>query len=183
MRTTWICAALLLGTLSPLVAQQSATPAGLRSELLQDMESLERKYVALAEAVPQERHTWRPADGVRSVSEVFMHVADANYYLTGVAAYPRPEGLKSVQELNALEKITDKPQLLNALRASFVHGKQAIAATPDAKLDEPITLFGQDATVRAALVLLVSHMHEHLGQSIAYARMNQITPPWSSGGN
>ena len=154
---------------------QMPAATGLRAELVKDVEQLEKKYIALAETLTPEQYAYRPAAGVRSSSEVLMHVAGANFMLMGIV------GVKadSAAQAGASERITGRAEVLNALRHSFAHVKHALQATPDSDLDRPIKLFGQDATVRSALVLTVSHMHEHLGQSIAYARAQGVRPPWS----
>ncbi len=77
------------------------------------------------------------------------------------------------------EKETDPEALLAGLEHSFTHARHAIAQVPDDQLDDAVTMFGQDATKRQVLLLVVTHMHEHLGQAIAYARMNGVAPPWS----
>lgn len=162
--------------------------SGFRAELLQDIDVLEEKYLGLADAMSG-KYAWRPADGVRSVSEVFMHIAGANYFIPTLAGIAPPEGME-VDDLRAafarmqeLEKVTDEAKVKEALRHGFVHARHAIAMTPDDQLDDGIDMFGQPATKRAALILLVTHMHEHLGQSIAYARTNGVVPPWSAGGD
>jgi uncharacterized damage-inducible protein DinB len=91
-----------------------------------------------------------------------------------------PDMIAKMQEL---EKPGDEAKVKETMRHSFMHAKHAIARTPDSELEGVmIKLFGRDATKRAALNLLVNHMHEHLGQSIAYARVNGVVPPWSAGG-
>lgn len=161
--------------------------SGIRAELIQDVESLERQYLALAEAM-KGKYGWRPAEGVRSVSEVFMHVAAANYMIPTMAGVQPPEAFRAedtratMGKLQALEKITDEAKVVEELRHSFEHVKHAIASTPDGELDTATKMFGQDATKRRVLTVLATHMHEHLGQSIAYARTNGVVPPWSQGG-
>jgi len=158
----------------------TGSPTGVRKELIQQVEDAERKLLALAEAVPQAKYSWRPAEGVRSIGEVFVHVAGANLMIPGVAGVPAATGITLARD--AEKTMTDQAQIVNALRQSFAHVKQAIAAMPDADLDAPVTLFGQPTTKRGVFVLIATHAHEHLGQSIAYARMNGIAPPWSAGG-
>lgn len=155
--------------------------SGLRAELIKDVESLERKYVALAEAMTQEQYAWRPADGVRSVSEVFTHVAGANFMIPGMVGVKAEHAPARFQSRDFEKTVTDKAEVVDALKLAFLHAKHAIAMTPDAELDTPVKMFGQDATKRQVLTLLVTHMHEHLGQSIAYARTNRVVPPWSGG--
>ena len=188
-RAAALFTALLLSATPALAQQNTAATApadGLRAELVRDLEQLEQKYVGLAEAMT-DQYQWRPAEDVRSVSEVFMHVANANFMIPTMVGIQPPEALRagSMQEtmamMQAREKITDAAEVREALRASFAHARDAIVATPDAELDDMTKLFGQDATKRRVLTLLVAHLHEHLGQAIAYARTNGVTPPWSAG--
>ena len=127
-----------------------------------------------AEAIPQDKYSWRPGAGVRSVSEAFMHVAGGNYFLMTFAGVTAPAGMSE-----NMDAITDRAQVLDNLKRSFAHARAAIAAASDADLDKPTEMFGQKTTYRNVYLTEVSHAHEHLGQLIAYARMNGITPPWS----
>lgn len=160
--------------------------AGLRAELVRDIEGLEQKYVALAEAMSG-KYDWRPAAGVRSTGEVFSHVAGANFVLPAIVGIEPPESMRAatMQEMmgkmQALEAETDEAEIRDRLHHSFMHIKHAVAQVPDAELETMIKLFGSDTTKRAALVLMVSHMHEHLGQLIAYARSSDVVPPWNAG--
>jgi uncharacterized damage-inducible protein DinB len=160
--------------------------AGLRAELIRDIEQLERKYLGLADAMTG-KYEWRPGEGIRSVSEVFMHVAGANFMIPTFAGVQPPEEYRTASQqeamarLRALEQVTDEAKVKEALRHAFMHARHAVAAIPDEQLDDVVKLFGQDATKRNVITLLVAHMHEHLGQSIAYARINGVVPPWSAG--
>lgn len=153
--------------------------SGFRAELIRDIAQLERKYLGLADALTA-HYAWRPADGVRSTSEVLMHVANANYMIPSSIGITPPSEIAAM-ERGALEKLADPAEVRSHLEHSIRHLRHAIARTPDAELDTPTTLFGQPATKRSVLTLLVTHMHEHLGQAIAYARVNGVAPPWSGG--
>jgi uncharacterized damage-inducible protein DinB len=154
----------------------SAQTTGFRAAVLQDVSNIEGKYVALAEAMPASAMTWRPGEGVRSVSEVLMHVAGANFMLTNFIGVAPPD---NTPPRDAETTWVDQERVLPALKASFAHLRAAIEQTPDADLQKPIKMFGQDHTIESALLLMDNHLHEHLGQLIAYARSNDITPPWS----
>jgi uncharacterized damage-inducible protein DinB len=183
LRTVVLSAALAA---APLSAQAPAAPAapaaatGLRQELVAQLEDAERKLVALAEATPQDKYGWRPAAGVRSNSEVFMHMAGANYMIPPIAGAARATGLTLTQDSE--RTVTAKADVVNHLRQSFAYAKQAVLNTPEADLGAPVTLFGRPSTKRGVLVLMATHAHEHLGQAIAYARTNGIVPPWSAAG-
>ena len=188
MHRSFLAAALLAASASALTAQgtaPTASPAatGVRAELVKELESAERKLVALAEAIPQDKYGWRPGEGVRSISEVFVHVAGANLMIPGMAGVPAATGITLARD--AEKTMTDKAQVVNALRQSFAHAKSAVNSLSDADLDTATQLFGQPSTKRGVLLLVATHAHEHTGQAIAYARMNGIVPPWSagSGGN
>jgi len=164
------------------IAQEEG-PAGLRGDLHADVLELEAKYVGLAEAMPATSWDWTPMEGVRSVGEVFCHVAGANFMIPRFFGIQAPADAVDVEQLcAAADPEARKSGTLEALRASFEFARDAIAATTDASLDDPTKLFGRDTSKRAAMLLFVTHMHEHLGQAVAYARSNGIVPPWSAGG-
>jgi uncharacterized damage-inducible protein DinB len=166
----------LLAGGAPLTAQQA--PTGVRAEILAQFSEAADKLVQLAEAIPQDKYTWRPGEGVRSVSEVFLHVAGSNDFIMAAAGAPT-----TAQGENDLEhSTTDKTQVIAALKASNDRVRAALRAMPDADLGKATTLFGQTMTYRGVCLLEQSHVHEHLGQMIAYARTNGIVPPWSRGG-
>jgi uncharacterized damage-inducible protein DinB len=67
----------------------------------------------------------------------------------------------------------------DALEASYANLQKAITGLSDNDLQTPVKLFGEDMTKQGALMLILEDQHEHLGQSIAYARSNGVVPPWS----
>ncbi len=149
---------------------------GYRSEVLAEVMIQEDKFTRLAEAIPAEKYTWRPAPDVRSFAEVFLHVSAANFNLYKLVGTPPPAGL----DLKNLEKsTTDKAKVMATLKDSFAHAKKAITAMPDADLDKSMDWFGGKNTQRGILLFIVRHAAEHLGQSIAYARFVSIVPPWT----
>jgi uncharacterized damage-inducible protein DinB len=174
--TSALALALAAVAAAPLAAQQA--PAGVRGEILGQFNEAADKLVQLAEAIPQDKFTWRPGAGVRSVSEVLLHVAGSNDYILTAVGVP-----STAQGENDLEhSTTDKTQVIAKLKESITHVRAALQAMPDADLDKATKLFGQDMTYRGVALLLQSHQHEHLGQMIAYARTNGVVPPWSRAG-
>jgi uncharacterized damage-inducible protein DinB len=151
-------------------------PPGVRGEIQRELDDAEREIVALASATPPEKFSWRPAPGVRSFGEVLLHVAEVNYQASGFWGAKTPAGvdLKKLEQQGA-----DKGNSVAALRVSFETVRASIATMTDADVERQINYYGRQATVRAAMISLTTHGHEHLGQLIAYARMNGITPPWS----
>ncbi len=162
----------LLGFTLPLHAQVS----GLRGDLIADLNESEDKILQLAQAIPQEKYGWSPEEGVRSTGEVLAHIAAANYYLLSLAGVKPPEG---VDPMSFEKKLTTRDDLVAALKKSFDWTRKVITDMPDSALEDKVSMFGHDTTKRGALLALTGHSHEHLGQLIAYARSNGVTPPWS----
>ncbi len=149
---------------------------GYRSEVLSEVIVQEDKFTRLAEAIPAEKYTWRPSPDVRSFAEVFLHVSGANYNLYKIVGAPAPAGT----DPKTLEKsTTDKAKVIATLKDSFAHAKKSITGLPDADLGKSMDWFGGKNTERGALLFIVRHNAEHLGQSIAYARFVGVVPPWT----
>ena len=165
----------------PLHAQERT---GLMGELIKDITDVQGKIVGLAKAMPAASYEWRPSKAARSTGEVFMHVAADNYFLPAVMGISAPAetGIngKEYKTAAAFEKRQmNRDQIIAELEKSFGFLKTSMAGVPDAKLDAPLEVFGQKNTVRGMWVTTATHLHEHLGQLIAYARSNNVTPPWS----
>jgi len=175
----------VLATLSaaPLAAQEGegmamASGGGLVAAAQGNWADVSGKLMSLAEAFPAEKYSWRPAEGIRSVSEVFMHVVGANYFLTTAFGGEVPEGIGRDLE----QRVTSKDEALPILKASIDHVTEVLAGLDEASLGETHQMFGQEMTGYQVLLIVLSHGHEHLGQGIAYARSNGVVPPWSAGG-
>ena len=157
----------------------AAAPAGLtgfRAEYVAEVESVGKKLVALAEAMPADKYDWRPAAGVRSVGEVYVHVVVSDSTLPSFLGMKKLEGVSRDSE----KTVTDKAQIVALLQKAIANAAAAGSAVSDADLDKKVKTYGdQEMTERQVLARILFHMHEHLGQSIAYARMNGVTPPWS----
>ena len=176
----------LVACVTPLVARAddaitapaaSSAPAGYRADMLTWINQAQSELEQLAEAMPESKYSWRPGKGVRSVGEVYLHVAQANYGLPGFAGVAAPAGFKFEGYDTSMQK---KADIQKALHDSFEHMKSALSAASEADLDKTVDLFGTKSTARGLYMLLLSHAHEHLGQSIAYARMNGVVPPWTA---
>jgi len=174
-------AACAIPLLSCALAAQAAAPQGWRNEYLAVMQGTADKYIQLAEAIPADKYEWRPAPGVRSIAEVLLHVATANYGLAPRLGGQLPAGV-NVQGLE--RSTTAKAEVLRHLRAAFAHFRGTVEAFPEADAGRMVPFFGPpQITARHFLYFNADHNGEHLGQLIAYARMNGVTPPWSGGGN
>jgi uncharacterized damage-inducible protein DinB len=159
---------------TPAPAVAAAT--GPKEEFLEEIAYYEQRYVRLAEAVPAEKYTWKPGEGVRSIGEVYTHIVAANYGIARALGTPPPAGF-DFKTVNALS--TDKAKTVQALKDSFTHFKQAIQALNDSDADKSQKMFGRQTTLRGSFIMITGHLGEHLGQSIAYARTNGIVPPWT----
>jgi uncharacterized damage-inducible protein DinB len=166
-------ALLALSITGPLNAQE------LQNTVTGDLEDLERKFVGLAEAIPQDSYSWRPMEGVRSVSEVLMHIVAANYAILLRVGAALPEGPPEAW-LADPDSFTNQVVVVEALRQSFQFARDVIGRTPnDGLWIQQAPQADPGTTVGSQLILLQYHAHEHLGQMIAYARVNGIVPPWS----
>jgi uncharacterized damage-inducible protein DinB len=171
-------AALMLAA-APLVAQDD-NPG--KQAYLNDLATVERKYIQLAEAIPEGAYSWRPGEGVRSIAEVFTHIAFANYLFGDILGTPTPADVKAkYPNPGAFNAVTNKAEILSMLRTSFAHGKTVLQNITDEKFNSTVKMFGRDTPFPSALLAYVTHNHEHLGQQIAYARSNKVVPPWSAG--
>ena len=137
-----------------------------------------RQLVALAEAIPADKYPWRPGPGVRSTSEVFMHIAVANFWLLSITGQALPAGLKLE---NAEKTTTAKPEVIAWLKRSLDAVKNAHANIKPGDLERKVKVANRDATVDGMYLRIIIHANEHMGQLVAYARMNGIVPPWSEG--
>ena len=171
-----LLAALLLAVVPSIARAQEATPASSpKDEALRLFDDAANKLVRLAEAVPAEKYTWRPGEGVRSVSEVLLHVAAGNFSIPRRLGTPPPEGFNP----QGYDKsTTDKAKVIEALKQSIENVRKAYAGVSDVEKTSP-WFGGRQATMREIMFFIAVHEHEHLGQMIAYARMNGITPPWT----
>lgn len=140
------------------------------------------KLISLAEATPEDKFSWAPTDEVRTISEVYMHVVGVNMLLPNALGAALPEGLEVGENPFALmgeweQTVTAKDDVVAKLKESlhYVHG--ALASIKD--LDTEVSVFGPPQSKRAYLLIVMAHAHEHLGQSIAYARTAGVVPPWS----
>lgn len=182
MRTRFLTLTSFAALLGLALAQGPKPANSFQAELLLSFNDAETKLLSLAKAVPAEKYSWRPGLGVRSVSEVYIHIANGNRLLLGMMGGmpPRDEFMKMVETNEQREKaITEKAKVIADLEASFKEVHTALDAASDAQLSKAIKVFGEETTPRGVYMTIGSHVSEHLGQSIAYARMNGIVPPWS----
>lgn len=162
-----------LGAALPAAAQ--GPPPGFREEILNQLENSTGKLLALAEAMPAERYDWGPTPEVMTVGHVLMHLAHYNYRYPQGIGIAVPAGI----EMESLESIREKGQVVEHLRRSVDHLMRNVREMPESELAKPTRLYGREVAEWAVLLQLLAHMNEHLGQSISYARVAGVVPPWS----
>lgn len=164
---------LVLGLSRPAAAQ---VPPGVGEGWLGEFDHATRQLLQLAEATPTEKFSWRPAAGVRSIGEVYMHIAIANQFLLSQA------GSTPTVDLSKLGKepeksITEKAGIIKFLKES---ADAVRTAYQSADREKKVQLFKKDVTAGDVFTRILVHNHEHMGQAIAYARMNGVVPPWTA---
>jgi len=159
---------------APMLLGQ-ALPEGIWQGYDGEWRYVSRQLVALAEATPAEKFAWRPEAGVRSTSEVYMHIAMSNFYLLSVTGPKMPAGLKE----DAEKTVTSKAEVIDWLKRSLDAVKEAHLAEKPNDLERKVRIYDRDATVDGMYLRIIVHTNEHMGQLIAYARMTGVVPPWS----
>jgi uncharacterized damage-inducible protein DinB len=178
-----LIAALCLLLVTGAMLSRAQETTGFRSDLIGQFAYAQKQILALENSIPDKKMTWRPNKEVRSISEVYSHIAFANYMLAKFAGATLPEGItitSPADEKKWETMSTDKKVISEQLVKSFDFVKNAVSTMSDASLENMVDFFGNKMTVRSVLLVLLSHMHEHLGQSIAYARMVGVVPPWTA---
>ena len=182
------CAVLALASIAlvsvpaPARAQDVMTKdsvASLKASFIADLDTIHEKFLGLAQAFPQDKYTWRPMDGVRSVSEVLMLAAMEGYSFIPTSFGAKAADLGSREEAAKLRTLSDKAQVIEHLNKGFAHAKKELQALDPATLTGKRKVMGQDRSAADVVLFIGGDLHEHLGQMIAYARTNHIVPPWS----
>jgi uncharacterized damage-inducible protein DinB len=160
--------ALAVALMVPLAQAQSA---GIQTAFGKDAGTLSDKFSGLAHVMVG-KYDWKPGQGVRSVGDVFNLIVEENGLLADALSGTLNKGAEPAP-------ITDPGKMQDALKASYANLQKAITGLSDKDLQTRVKLFGEDMTKQDALMLILEDQHEHLGQSIAYARTNGVVPPWS----
>ena len=177
MRRTVVLSCLFLVLAVPALAHDDAATGVAQASVRFMVVDARDKILDLARAMPDDKYDWRPGPGVRSAGEVYRHMAQANYLLPGFWGVKTPEGV-TLKDMDTTP--LDKAKTIELVERSFVHALAAIDGTADAALDDSLKFFGRPSTRLDVLVAMAAHAHEHLGQSIAYARSNGVVPPWTT---
>lgn len=170
-------------TMSWALPAQAQSP---NAEVIATINNVEGKISGLASEMDDEGWAYRPEEGVRSTSEVLMHVAGANYFIPmmlGVSPpddFPVTMGPNGPEGFDEYEATSDRETVMAELTSSFEHVRSALEGVSEDQMNEEMNVFGQTMTVRRFCIFISTHLHEHLGQLIAYARVNGTVPPWSA---
>ncbi len=174
----------ILVTSMAVTALGQKAPEGAMSPFIKDflgqVDFVEGRILALNKAMA-EKETWRPAEGVRSAGETYLHIAFGNYILPKQAGFEPPAEANFSMDIKKWDaQTTDAAKINGILKASFDHVRSVAKKVTPEQLEKKIDLFGHEMTIRNDMITVLNHMHEHLGQSIAYARMNGVVPPWTA---
>jgi uncharacterized damage-inducible protein DinB len=160
----------------PALAQNQKLPEGIWQGYDGEWKHVSQQLIALAEATPEQKFAWRPAPGVRSTSEVYMHIVDANFYLLSVTGPKMPDDFKEGMD----RTVTSKTEVIAWLKRSLEAVKKAHLAETAKDLQRKVRIEDRDATVDGMYLRIIVHANEHMGQLVAYARMTGVVPPWSN---
>ena len=176
------------GSSDAIVAERDVETAFTRADALQlenlegTVETLHEKFTALAAAMPEDRLGWAPMEDVRTVEEIYIHIAADNWWVPAMMGWEAPPETGVTEDSETFTayqaQSMTRDEMLAALDASFVFFRESMAESAG-DLDRDVSLRGTPAKVGDIWIRAVVHLHEHLGQSIAYARANEVVPPWS----
>ena len=166
---------LLMVILCGKLALAQKPPEGIWEGYDGEWKHVTSQLIALAEATPEDKFAWRPAKGVRSTSEVYMHIAVANFYLLSITGPKMPEGVT----LETEKSVTSKAEVIKWLKRSLEAVRVAHLGEKPTDLQRKVHIADRDATVDGMYLRIIVHANEHMGQLVAYARMTGVVPPWS----
>jgi len=187
MRKTFVMAVFGLLTITPMAfaaetqnaaasTDHTAPSYDMKPQSLLDLETMQKKFVELANALPADKLTWRPSSDSRSFAEVFLHVAGERYQILALMGAEPPAGFDGK---TFTKSTTDRDKIVEELNKSWDFAKKAISSMTNADFAKPLPKLGPDANAGDVVYLLVVDAHEHMGQSVAYARENGVVPPWT----
>jgi uncharacterized damage-inducible protein DinB len=157
-------------------ADHTAPSYDMKAQALLDLERVQKKFVDLANALPADKFTWRPSEDSRSFAEVFLHVSGERYGILHLMETPLPAGFDG----KTFEKsTTDRARIVEELNKSWEFTQKAINGMTNADFARLLPKLGPQANAGDVVYILVTDAHEHLGQSVAYARENGVVPPWT----
>jgi uncharacterized damage-inducible protein DinB len=149
----------------------------MKAQAALDLQDMQKKFTAMAEAIPQDKYSWRPGEGARTFSELFLHVAAAGFNFPTLKGTPP---LPDFQGKGFEKSTTDKAKVIDWLNRSFAYSIASVQSMSNADFANPLPKLGPDANAGDVVYLMVVHAHEQLGISIAYSRALGIVPPWTA---
>jgi hypothetical protein len=158
-------------------ADHTAPSYDMKGQSLVDLKIVQDKMVALANAIPADKMTWRPSPDSRSFAEVFLHVAGERYQILGLGGAVPPA---SFDGKTYGKSTTDPAQIVAQLNQTWEFAQKTINGMSNADFARPVPKLGPEANAGDVVYILVADAHEHLGQLVAYARVNGIVPPWTA---
>jgi hypothetical protein len=153
--------------------------AAVKTAFIADLDVMKDKFIGLANAFPADKYTWRPMEGVRSVSEVLMLVTMEGYSFVPQSFGGAAAQIGGPEEMAKLRNLTDKAQIIDHLTKAFAHAKQTLQGIDPSTLTGTRRVMGSARSTPDIAFAIGGDLHEHLGQLIAYARTNHVVPPWS----
>lgn len=152
-------------------AQENLTQTTIQTVLT----GTQSQVIQLAEAFSEEQYDWRPMEGVNSVGEALLHVAGGNYFLASKMGFAPPEDV----DMMNLSKITGKENIIAAVKKSNAFVLEKIMMVDTASFNDEVDFGFAKMNKLGGLLAMMEHNGEHKGQLIAYARSNDVVPPWS----
>jgi uncharacterized damage-inducible protein DinB len=175
------CMHVLTGALILAFCSTPTVPAGAQGNDDATIASVKTTYEVVkgyitkaAAQVPDATYEYQPTKEVRTMGQLFGHIADANGMICGMASGMKPAA-------GDAEKLATKAEIEKALAASFAACDHAFTMITTANANEPVTLFGMTHTRIGAMAFNTAHDFEHYGNIVTYMRINGMVPP-SSGG-
>lgn len=157
--------------------QAIAQDSNFQNDFAGTLQYVSNQFQSLAEAIPEDIYSWSPGEGVRSVEEVVLHLASANYFFGQMIGAAPAEGIDPGK---LAQTVKGKAAAIDALQKSVAYIVNASKNVSSGSLDDQVEFFdGNQYSRRSVMLIALDHAGEHKGQLIAYARMNKITPPWS----
>lgn len=155
---------------------KTAPSYDMKAQAALDLDGVNKKVISLAQALPQDKYNWRPTADSRSFAEVFLHVSGERYFILGLMGAAPPAGFDG----KTYEKsTTDKAKIIDELTKSGDYTQKTIQGMANADYAKLLPKLGPQANEGDVIYILVADAHEHLGQLVAYARVNGIVPPWT----
>jgi len=156
------------------VASAQDTPANPLVTVSKNIYAISKNDIlGSVDKIPEEMWSFQPTKEVRTIAQLFAHVADAQYEFCGVAA----EGKSVAKDIEKTQKT--KAEIAPALKEAFAYCDGAYAKMTDTSAAEMVSFFGMRITRLGAMDFNTAHTMEHYGNLVTYMRIKGIVPPSS----